>query len=205
MKRRLALALALLAAAAGVFLLLLAIDVHRWQARLAADDVSFRTAAARRDLWRPPQLLPGLARGLLGLDDDLRSRQALQIFDLGHPRTIFFVAGDQTIAYRSEAQALLSRAVDTDRNRPRASQELDLLGILELIAVGGGDPGERQKYLPRAADDFRQAIGLDPTNADAKYNLELTLRLLQISHESGGARSGLGGVTARGEESGNGY
>ena len=205
MTRRLALGAALLATTAGVFLLLLAVDVHRWRTRMAADDVALRTTETRRDLWQPAQIFPGLARGLLGLDDDIRSRQALQLFDLGHPRTPFFVAGTQLIAYRSEAQALLSRAADADRDRPRRAQELNLLGILELIAVGGGDPGERQKYLPRAADDFRQAIVLDPSNADAKFNLELTLRLLQNARESGGARSGLGGVTARGEGTGNGY
>lgn len=205
MRRRLVLAGALLAAAAGVFLLLLAVDVHRWQTRIAADDVAFRTAITRRDLWRPPQLFPGLASGLLDVTPDVRSREALQIFKLGHPRTIFFVAGDQTIAYRSAAQAMLSRAADTDTDPPRRAQELNLLGILELIAVGDGDPGERQKFLPRAADDFRQAIDVDPADDDAKFNLELTLRLLQNSSESGGARSGLGGVTARGEETGNGY
>jgi hypothetical protein len=205
MTRRLALGAALVATAAAVFLLLLAVDVHRWPTRMAADDVAYRTAETRRDLWQPPQIFPGLARGLLGLADDIRSRQALQLFKLGHPRAPFFVAGTQLIAYRSEAQALLSRAADDDRDPPRRAQELNLLGILELIAVGGGDPGERQKYLPRAADDFREAIVLDPTNDDAKFNLELTLRLLQNARESGGARSGLGGVTARGEETGNGY
>jgi hypothetical protein len=204
-RRWLGLAAAALAAAAGVFLLLLAVDVHRWQTRIAADDVAVRTQQTRHDLWQPPQIFPGLARGLLGLDDDVRSRQALQTFQLGQPRVPFFVAGSQLIAYRSEAQALLSRASDADRDPPRRAQELNLLGILELIAVGGGDPGERQRYLPRAAEDFRQAIALDPASADAKFNLELTLRLLENARESGGARSGLGGVTARGEESGNGY
>jgi hypothetical protein len=206
MRRWLALAAAAVALAAGIFLFLLAVDVHRWQSRLAADDIAFRTAETRHDLWQPSQLLPGdLARSLLGVDDDLRTRHALQIFRLGRERVPFFVASSQMIAYRSEAQALLSRAADSDRERPRRAQELNLLGILELIAVGGGDPAERQKYLPRAADDFRQAIALDPTNADAKFNLELTLRLLQNASQSGGARSGLGGVTARGEESGSGY
>jgi len=204
-KRRLALAGAALAIAAGVFLLLVAVDVHRWQTRVEADDVAFRTQPTRSDLWSPPQLVPEVARGLLGVDDDVDSREALRIFKLGQPRTLFFIAGPQLIAYRSAAQALLTRQIETDTNAVRRAQELNLLGILELIAVGGGDPQSRQRYLPRAAENFRNAMALDPANEDAKFNLELTLRLLEKQRQSGGAQSGLCGTTARGEETGSGY
>jgi hypothetical protein len=43
--------------------------------------------------------------------------------------------------------------------------------------------------LRRAAASFRDAIRRDPSYEDAKFNLELTLRLLQ----QGGAPSGGGG------------
>lgn len=205
MRRPLALAAAVLAAGAGVFLLLLAVDVHRWQSRIAADDVAFRTQPSRSDLWSPPQFFPGVARDLLAVGDDVRSREALRIFKLGQPRKLFFLAGPQLIAFRSAAQALLTRNIEEDTNARRRGQAFDLLGILELIAVGGGDPQTRQRYLPRAAENFRNAMAVDPANEDAKFNLELTLRLLEKQRQSGGAQSGLGGTTARGEETGSGY
>jgi hypothetical protein len=204
-RQKVALGSALLAAAAGVFLLLLAVDVHRWQSRMAADDVAFRTEPRRNDLWSPPQLFPGVARGLLGVRDDVESREALRIFKLGQTRKLFYLAGPQLIAYRSAAQALLTRNIDHDTNPTRRAQAHNLLGVLELIAVGGGDPQTRQRYLPRAAENFRNAILLDEQNEDAKFNLELTLRLLEKQRQTGGAQSGLGGTTARGDEIGSGY
>lgn len=204
MRRWLALAVALLAAAAGVLLLLVAVDVHRARSTLAAGDVTYRTMP-HAAYWRAPQFVPGIARSLLGIDDDVAVREAFQSFKLGIPRELYFVAGDQIVAYRSAAQAMLARISDVDHNAVRRSLELNLTGVLELISFPGGDPNERQKHLPRAADDFRQAMALDPTNADAKTNLELTLRLEQNPNHRGGAQSGLGGTTAKGEESGSGY
>ncbi len=206
MKRAIALAAALLFAAAGVFLLLLAVDVHRWQSRMAADDAAYRTKPATARLWNAPHILPaGVARGLLGVDDDRRIREALQVFKLGQPRKLFFVAGPDLISFRSAAQALLTEALDSETVPPRRSQELNLLGVLELISVGGGDPERRQQVLPRAAEAFRGAMASDPTNEDAKFNLELTLRLLQKDRQGAGAQSGTGGTTARGSDTGSGY
>ena len=54
MRRALGLGAALVLAAGGVVLLLLAVDVNRVEGRLAADDVAYRTAPARTDLWRAP-------------------------------------------------------------------------------------------------------------------------------------------------------
>jgi hypothetical protein len=197
---------AALLAAAGVFVLLLAVDVHRWQTRVAADDIAYRTDPARRDLWTPPSFLPrNWSREMLGLDDDVRSRLALQVFKLGHPRTLFFVAGPQLIQFRSAAQALLSRTIDAETDRARKGQEINLLGVLQLIAVGTGDPERRQQFLPRAASTFREALAADPTNADAQFNLELTLRLMQRQNQSGETQNGTGGIAARGRGIGSGY
>jgi hypothetical protein len=206
-KRRAAIVVAaLLLAGAGVFLLLLAVDVRRWQGAIAAGDATLRAQPAAKRLWQPSQLVPGsLARDLLGLGDDVRAREAIQLVALGRPRQLAFVAGEQAVAYRSAAQTLLGRLAGEDANPVRRAQELNLLGVVELITAAAGDPLAQQQHLPRAADDFRRAILVDPTSADAKHNLELTLRLLRPSNSRTKPRSGLGGVTARGEGGGSGY
>ncbi|MFN2628240.1 MAG: hypothetical protein ABR569_06340 [Gaiellaceae bacterium] len=206
MTRSVALAAAVVLAAAGIFLLLLAVDVNRWPTRMAADDIAYRTDPTRRNLWQAPQILPGRpARALLALDDDVQARTTLQIFKLGHARTLFFVAGPQLIFYRAAAQALLSKEIDSDRDPGRRSQELNLYGVLQLISTGDGDPQQRQQILPRAAETFRAAMAVDPANEDAKYNLELTLRLLQRNRQEGDLQNGAGGTSAHGTDTGSGY
>ena len=54
-----------------------------------------------------------------------------------------------------------------------------MLGVLQLIAVGNGDPQERQRFLPRAAETFRASMAADAANEDPKFNLELTLRMME--------------------------
>ncbi|TML87630.1 MAG: hypothetical protein E6G08_10365 [Actinobacteria bacterium] len=206
MRRALGLGAALVLAAGGVVLLLLAVDVNRVEGRLAADDVAYRTAPARTDLWRAPHVLPAAwSTGLLGIDDDIRARDALRVFKLGHPRVLFFVAGPEVISFRSSAQALLARAIDSEPDARRRSQELNMLGVLQLIAVGNGDPQERQRFLPRAAETFRASMAADAANEDPKFNLELTLRMMEKQKQSGESQNGKGGVAAKGQNAGNGY
>jgi hypothetical protein len=206
MRRRLGLGAALLLAVGGVVLLLLAVDVNRVQSRIAADDLAYRTAPARKDLWHAPHLLPAAwSTGLLGIEDDILAREALHVFKLGHPRTLFFVAGPDVISFRSSAQALLARAIDSEPDGRRRSQELNMLGVLQLIAVGAGDPQERQQFLPRAAETFRASMAADAANEDPKFNLELTLRMMQKQKQSGESENGKGGIAAKGQNAGNGY
>jgi len=205
MKRWLALGGALLAAAVGVFLLLLAVDVHRWHSRIAAGDIAVRTNPVGSHLWVPQTFLPArISRGLLGVDDDLRLRQAIQLFRLGRPGVPYYLTSTAVTAYRSEAQASFSRAIETDQEAARRSEELNLLGVLELIGVGGSDP-QLLQTVPRAADDFRNALVADPTNDDAKFNLELALRLLQRQRGGNSTQGGFGGTVAKGNQSGNGF
>lgn len=206
MKRAGAILAVLVLAATGSAVLLLALDVARTRSRVAADDVAYRTAPMRSDLWRAPHVLPGSwSRTLLGVDDDLRARRALQVFKLGRPRLLYFVAGPDLIAFRSSAQALLARSIDDEHDAARRSQELNLLGVLQLIAVGAGDPQERQTFLPRAADTFRASLASDPDNDDAKFNLELVLAMLRQQKQSGESQTGNGGTVAKGNTTGNGY
>src|SRR5206468_9276829 len=87
MRRALGFAAAVVLAAAGVVALLLAFDVARTHSRIAADDVAYRTAPRRSDLWQAPHVLPASwSLTLLRLDADLRARRALHGFKPGHPR-----------------------------------------------------------------------------------------------------------------------
>ena len=80
-----------------------------------------------------------------------------------------------------------------------------MLGVLQLIAVGNGDPQERQRFLPRAAETFRASMAADAANEDPKFNLELTLRMMEKQKQSGESQNGKGGVAAKGQNAGNGY
>jgi hypothetical protein len=191
---------------AGVFLLLLAVDVHRWQARLAADDVVYRTDPGRKHMWSPEQVLPdGLARSLLGVDDDVRTRIALRAFKRAHPRRLVFLTPVSIVHARSVAQAMLARASDRDGDAVRRAQELNLEGVLSLIAIDPFDPGARAQNLLQAAATFRTALASDPSNEDAAYNLELTLRLLHGRQTNGRPQGASGGSRASSTGAGSGY
>jgi hypothetical protein len=206
MRRAAGLAIATILAAGGIVALLLAFDVARTHSRIASDDVAYRTEAKRSDLWQTPHVLPASwSLTLLGIDDDIRARRALHVFKLGHPRLLFFVAGPDLIAFRSSAQALLARSIDAEHDAGRRAQELNLLGVLQLIAVGAGDPQERQTYLPRAADTFRTALASNPSDDDAKFNLELVLAMIHQQKQNGESQMGKGGTVAQGQPGGNGY
>lgn len=192
-------------AAAGVFLLLLAVDVHRWHARLDAGDAAYRTAPAVAD-WTPSQVLPGgIARSLLGVADDVRTREALRAFKLSHPRRGVFLTPVSIVHARTVAQALLTRAAAADGDPVRRAQELNLASVYLMIALDPFDTGARAQSLVQAADGFRNALASDPANADAAYNLELTLRLLAGHGPSGRAQQGRSGPHASSVGAGSGY
>lgn len=192
-------------AAAGIFLLLLAVDVHRWHARLEAADVAYRTRPAAAD-WSPSQLVPGgIAHSLLGVADDVRTREAFRAFKVSQPRRSVFLTPVSIVHARTVAQALLERAAAEDRNPVRRGDELNLAAIYLLIALDPFDPGARAQSLVQAADGFRAALASDPTNADAAYNLELTLRLLAGHGPNGRAQQGRSGPHASSVGPGSGF
>jgi hypothetical protein len=197
--------LAAVLAAAGIALLLLAVDVHRWQSGIAAGDVAYRTRPGAAD-WTPSQLLPGgLARSLLHVADDVRAREALRAFKGSHPRRGVFLTPVSIVHARTIAQTLLTRAAADDRDAARRSQELNLAAVYLMIALDPFDPGARSQSLVQAADGFRAALASDPANADAAYNLELTLRLLAGHGPSGRAQEGRSGPHASSVGAGSGY
>jgi hypothetical protein len=80
-----------------------------------------------------------------------------------------------------------------------------MLGILDLVSAGPADRIRRLSALVRASGSFRSAILADEKNADAKYNLELTLRLIRTVTQTTHSLKGLGGAATQSREFGAGY
>jgi hypothetical protein len=175
------------------FLALLAAELVRWQHQVSRDDRLFQVTPQRSGLWQvshAPSLDP--SKWILGLDDDVAYRRALQLFWLGKPALTY--KPDQP-ADSLRAQVTLARIATTDPSPKRRANALDLLGYLLLAGPGTQDIKLRLAHLTEGISDFRDAIGLDPDAVDAKLNLELALRAQQevldefVGH---GATAGVG-------------
>jgi hypothetical protein len=80
---------------------------------------------------------------------------------------------------RSEAIVTLANFARVQKEPLRRGQTANLLGVMGLGLATTDDPGQRLRFLLYASRAFRGALTADPNNEDAKFNLELTLRLLQ--------------------------
>ena len=80
-----------------------------------------------------------------------------------------------------------------------------MLGVLDLVSSGPADRIRRLSALVRASGSFRNAILADDKNADAKYNLELTLRLIRTVTQTTNSLKGLGGAATQSRDFGAGY
>jgi hypothetical protein len=172
--------IALLAGALGclvlaAFLALLATDVLRWNGALQAGDIRYRATPGASGLWSAHAIGPGgLARELLGIDDDLgfrRTLRALELLKIGGPLN----DDPKVILRRAATEAQLQTMAATGGDHVRRSRAANLLGVMEL-ATPASDPQERATLLSRAVADLQKAITLDPNNEEAKYNLEVVLR-----------------------------
>lgn len=180
-------AVAVAALALAVVLALFAADVLRWQNHLEESDVRFALASGTADTWTPNTLLPeGVSRTVLDVEDDVAFRRALTSFRLSQPRRPVQQFADVTL--RSVAETSIAHAARLDPGREQRALLANLRGVLALEEARGVEL-QRSVLLRRAAAGFREAIAIDPDYEDAKYNLELALRLLQRS----GAEAGGGG------------
>ena len=182
------------ALAAGAIVLLLALDVGRWETTLSRGDVRFKTAPTRSDLWQANEILPfHLAKRLLAVDDDIAYRRTLRSFWLARPHANKWAEVDLD-RKRSQATVALANFIRASHNPGRKSQAANLLGIIGLGLAASDDPGQRLRFLLYASKSFRGALTYDQNNEDAKFNLELTLRLLrqQPTTTGGGAAHGPG-------------
>jgi hypothetical protein len=165
-------AVAAVLVAGAVALGLLAHDLRAWPAALHAGDV--RAEAGASPSWRASTALPaGWSEGILGVGSQRALRLAMRDFERTYGRPAGFDGGLAQQKARDEAEAALSAAAQ-DGDPARASQALDLLGLLLFADSTGGNAAAAQ----RALGDLQQATRLDPANGDAQDNLELVERLL---------------------------
>jgi hypothetical protein len=164
------------ALALAVVLALLAVDVLHRQSSLAAGDTLYAADPGQRDLWHASEILPfRTARAVLGVGDDLEFRRASRLFVLSQPRTSMFASVGLAPA-RAEAAAALSTAVADEGDRVRKSQLVNLLGVLAVVRAAA-DALANPLAMRSGVATFRQALRFDPSNAEAKANLELLLRV----------------------------
>lgn len=187
-------------AAVAVLAALFAADVRSWPTALAKGDAVYAVAPGNAT-WVPSTRLGGAAEALLGTQDDVTARRALQRYEVAAvtPSRLDTAVELQTL--RSQAQSALARV-----GGAHASQARTMLGILafEESAAGAGSNEANE-----AIADFSNAVRADPQNEAAKFDLELMLRLTAAhgsrpgagaahSFGRGGRRGAGGGVPGSG-------
>jgi hypothetical protein len=176
--------IALAALVAAVFAALLAADLRSWQDGIRSGDARFVEQPSSAT-WTASAVLPfNLARGILGISDQIAFRQAAQTFVAVHALGIGFDNGYSESRARADLEIVLTNLA-RGGNRTRDSIADNLLGILAFSdsqTHGTTQPAP----VERAVADFQSAVQLDPANADAKFNLEWLLRQLVPQ----GSRSG---------------
>jgi hypothetical protein len=198
-RERVAIAGGALAALLAVALIVLAVDVLRWQSRLASGDVAFEAAPRTPgDRWAGGAVLPfWFAEPALGIDDDLAYRDGIQLFARVEPGEVQ-IYGPRLENILGEAQVAIGRLSRDDPELGRRSRALNLMGVFQISRTVT-DSAERIAVLRQGIGLFQGAVRLDESNADAKYNLELLLRDAGAAVLSGDVPSG---QAAEGERSG---
>ena len=182
------LAVAVVLAALAIVLALAAHDARSWQSTFTRGDARLASSPGQAS-WRTTTLLPGdPVRAVLTLGDDIELRRAVRTFLVAEATPRGFDNGVTQTRVRSRAEVVLADLA-AHGSAARASQAGNLLGVL-VVRAGRVTGGVTADDRARAA--FEAAIRRDPSNADAKYNLELLLRRTQATATRQGPGSGSG-------------
>ncbi len=193
-------------------LALLARDVAASRSALAQGDVEYRVTPAKTGLWRTRTVVPfGLAVALLGTDDDVKLRRAVRAVQLARlDDPTVSVSDPQVALLRNDAQARLDDIVANAKDRRQRSRAAGLLGVVGLARLVS-ETQDRLALLGATVSTLQLAVALDPTNDEAKYNLEYALqrsRGLQLTEGAGGQNPSPGGSGSTGAgagDAGSGY
>ena len=188
----------------AVLAALLASDLRAWQTTLRDDDALAASTPAAAT-WDAPTHLGSLGERLLRVRDDVEARRALALYLRNVHVKARLDNAQQVALARSRTEQALARVASSSTGE-RASQAETLLGVLVFNDVApstdpfeptsGIDPDQAQASVA----DFRDAVRADPENDDAKYDLELALRLLlaQGTRLGAGQQTGAGATGQRG-------
>ena len=158
---------------------LVARDAAALQPGLDGSDLAVKAQPAAERLWKIDTRLP-YAKDALGVEDDLLYRRALRAFAVDARRADNPYDFDRP-AFRAEAQATLGSVERTRELSPaQRSKAATLQGVLTFDEATA-DPINGPALIRRALGDFERAVKIDPTNEEAKYNLEFLLRVLDPS------------------------
>ncbi|HLX20353.1 MAG TPA: hypothetical protein VKR23_09380 [Gaiellaceae bacterium] len=165
-------------AAIAALLILFAFDARAWQSSVRRDDIRFRALPDHVKLWKPATLLPFDPAGkVLGTADTMAFRRALQSFWYVHVGANPELRADLP-TLRARAQQQLLTLTGKARTPGERSDAANLLGVLVITTPVPTENDEAiDLVLKNSIKYFQQAITLDPTNTDAKENLELVLRI----------------------------
>jgi hypothetical protein len=159
----------------SVIAALVARDAAAVQRAFDRSDLAFEAQPAAERLWKIDARMPFVERGL-AIEDDLLYRRALRAFAVDARRAENPYDFSRP-AFRAEAQATLGSAERSELAAALRSKAASLQGVLtfdESIA----DPINGSALVGRSLADFTRAVTIDPTNEEAKYNLEFVLRLM---------------------------
>jgi hypothetical protein len=162
----------------GVLALLFAADVRSWRDLLHRDAIEYAATPATKLRLHASTILPaGISQTTLGVATDRRWLTALRKFTVAYRDTVGLNSlGRSDYILLNSGEAAL-RPVTQDPDPSRASQAYNLLGVLtfrEALPGTGTDPN----LLQASVTDLQDAVRLDPSNAQAKENAELALRVL---------------------------
>ncbi|HEY4411745.1 MAG TPA: hypothetical protein VGN06_01995 [Gaiellaceae bacterium] len=187
---------------------LLAADVSGWRTAVARGDAEFAQSPASAN-WHAGTVLPfHVARGILGLSDQLALRSAAKQFVYVRSLGNGVDNGYSESLQRGALEGILTRlAAGPDRARDSdADLMLGILAFADTRQHGAGAPAP----VDQAVADFQSAVTENPANTDAKYDLELLLRYLVATGSRTGSNNTSGGPAkghkgAGGGQPGTGY
>ena len=162
----------------AVFAALVARDAAAIRSGFEGGDLAFKAQPAAERLWKIDTRVP-YAKRAFGVEDDLVYRRALRAFAVDARRGENPYDFDRP-AFRAEAQATLVAAEESSLAAPLRSKAASLQGVLTFDEAIQ-DPINGPALMRRVVGDFERAVRIDPTNEEAKYNLEYLLRLMDPS------------------------
>jgi hypothetical protein len=200
---KLLIAVSFLGVPIAVVLAVLAVDVLRTPGWVSEDDSRFASSPIRSSgLWNEPGMLATRARiTTLGLDDDFAYRRIVSQYSRLRPGQAEQGLDQERDARWAKLQFDLANQSRENPDPELRSELQNVMGVTLLARYLYASPDQRNMLLSNAVGAFRTAVELDPSNDEAKTNLELAMRAYSpILFPSNAPDAG----GARGQESGQG-